>query len=209
MRVAHVDTTRKPYKGCKGFLNQKNRALKLCFFTVFLICGFFSCATKHNESEILTIDTIRIESSYYRREKLIRFDFETVIQKVKGDTTIFSYYDSSGKDFTNDLILIKIDQQKFKVHNQKDSDWVYVKDYVLFDSLQVAKYEIENPAMDGDRGYLISPKYGRLGSYSWESQIFLKKWGDIIFQDTLHSMLRTDSLAFPYIFFPEEETKPK
>ena len=46
-------------------------------------------------------------------------------------------------------MLIKIDRHKFRILNQKDFDWIYLKDYVIFDSLHDVTHEIESPAMVG------------------------------------------------------------
>ena len=105
-------------------------------------------------------------------------------------------------------MLIKIDRHKFRILNQKDFDWIYLKDYVIFDSLHDVTHEIESPAMVGDRGYLISLHYGLLDHTLGKVRFFLKKWRDIIFQDALYSVLMTDSLALPYIFFSVEEKSP-
>ena len=80
---------------------------------------------------------------------------------------------------------------------------IQVKNYKVFDSLLFSKFEIKDPFIDGDGGYLISETYGDFGGYcyTWGNSGFLKQWGTLEFPDSLHQVLMPDSISFPHYYY--------
>lgn len=172
---------------------------KLLNIIILTFC-LLSCTGDPTNTTRKSSDTLQIKYSEYSRTRFEGFKYLTLIKTEKSDTIIFDYYDSSGVEFYDRLVILKKNQNQFELLSYMDL--VHVKDYLVFDSLLYLKYEIKNPHMDGDGGVLINPIFGDFGgySYTWENRGFLKQWGNIEFPDTLHKVLMTDSISWPYYY---------
>lgn len=70
------------------------------------------------------------------------------------------------------------------------------KDTVL-DNLQVLKFQILNPPLDGDGAIVIYPEFGIVGRYSniWGISKILIKWGDQKISSQLVDILNEDRFS--------------
>lgn len=70
------------------------------------------------------------------------------------------------------------------------------KDTVL-DSLEVLKFQILNPPLDGDGAIVIYPEFGIVGrySYTWGISKILTKWGDQKISSQLVHILNEDRFS--------------
>jgi len=169
---------------------------------IALLISSPSCTSNSGQRSKNSSDTLLLKYSEYSRKKLDGFSYRTLIKTETADSVIFEYYDSSGTELYDRLVLLKTPDNKFGL-DVHDYFFIHVKDYLVFDSLLLLKYELKNPIIDGDGGKLISPTYGDFGgfSYTWGNSGFLKQWGNTEFPDTLHKVLMADSISWPHYYF--------
>ena len=167
----------------------------------FVAVSFQSCNSKSNTDNKATADTLLLKFTEYDRNKFDRYVYRTLIKSEKSYTIVFEYYDSSGIELHDRFVILKNSRNELDLisHNHL----IQVKNYKVFDSLLFSKFEIKDPFIDGDGGYLISETYGDFGGYcyTWGNSGFLKQWGTLEFPDSLHQVLMTDSISFPHYYY--------
>lgn len=168
---------------------------KLAFLSILLI--LFSCETDKNAKSKSKIDTILV-SFQEIDEAYIKPKEYTLVKEQKGDSLLsFRYYYKLSKlqvsyDFNIKNGGFKLIQKKHEEDKLIVVDTFETK--IESEKIQVFKYEVENPPIDGQGAVLFSRKYGKIAdiSYSWWNYYILNIWNgekiskelkDILFAD--------------------------
>ena len=169
------------------------------WFIILLLIFFSSCRSKNSSSFKKTSDTLSVEfSEYMFKNGPFRLHKQILIKQFTKDSTSYSYYDSLGTTLLRSYSLITDNDQIEINTNYPTSDYgnrlglVYEENTI--DTLQLLKYQILNPPLDGDGAIVICPEYGIVGqySYTWRISNILTKWGEQEVPSQLVGILNSD-----------------
>ena len=179
------------------------RYLKVIFGLAFLYSCQIVQDTSNIENNRLRTDTISI---FYKRYSLPEenpaiFEYKLIREEIGDSLLTFRYYRNTA--LTREYNF-NTGRGRFQlIQENKDSSYLLVvvdtfDINLIGEKIEIHKYEIQFPKMDGDVGYLFNKKYGLIGysAYSWGSKTILTNWNNINFENEMKKILLTDNVRY-------------